>query len=225
MVISLQFTPRSNYALETDDALVLSQIGCLETLLTYDAEAGELKPKLATSWQQSTPTTWDFKLRESVKFQDGTDLTPGAVVDALRRLLKAEAPPRAFTPKVISAVDAVDPSTVRISTHKPSALVPFRLASANTGILAPAAYTDSGIKPVRQCTGPYTPVSEVPSQSISLERHANYWGNPAALSHVEARFIPEGATRATQLQTGESQMRSVSPPPSWPTCAATANSP
>lgn len=134
MVISLQFTPRSNYALETDDALVLSQIGCLETLLTYDAEAGELKPKLATSWQQSTPTTWDFKLRESVKFQDGTDLTPGAVVDALRRLLKAEAPPRAFTPKVISAVDAVDPSTVRISTHKPSALVPFRLASANTGI-------------------------------------------------------------------------------------------
>ncbi|MDA3625524.1 ABC transporter substrate-binding protein [Saccharopolyspora oryzae] len=206
LVINLQFTPKSHYALETDDALVLSQVGCLETLLTYDAGASELKPMLATSWQQSSPTSWDFKLRENVKFQDGTDLTAAAVADSLRRLLKAEAPPRAFTPKVIAGVDALDPSTVRITTGKPSALLPFRLASANTGILAPAAYTDSGIDPVRHCTGPYTPVSEAPSQSMTLERNANYWGPPAAVSHVEARFTPEGTTRATQLQTGESQI-------------------
>jgi peptide/nickel transport system substrate-binding protein len=102
LVISLQFTPRANFALETDDAFVLTQVGCLESLLTYDQDAGELKPMLATEWTQSTPTTWDFTLREGVRFQDGADLTADAAVAALNHVLTAETPPRAFTPKVVS---------------------------------------------------------------------------------------------------------------------------
>lgn len=101
LVISLQFTPRSNFALETDDALVLSQVGCLETLLTYDDKAAELKPMLATKWTQSTPTTWDFTLRAGVRFQDGVKLTADTVVTALNHVLTATTPPRAFTPKVV----------------------------------------------------------------------------------------------------------------------------
>jgi peptide/nickel transport system substrate-binding protein len=206
MVISLQFTPKSNYALETDDAFVLTQIGCLETLLTYDDKAGALKPMLATRWTQSTPTTWDFTLRDKVKFQDGTDLTADTVVQALKHALSAAAPPRAFKPSVVSAVEALDRSTVRITTPQPSALLPFRLASTNTGILAPAAYTPTGTKPIGHCTGPYKPVSEVAGQSISLDRNSAYWGGQVPLAHVEARYIAEGATRATQVQTGESQI-------------------
>lgn len=206
MVISLQFTPRSNYALETDDALVLTQIGCLETLLTYDVKSGALKPMLATRWTQSSPTTWDFTLRDNVKFQEGTDFTADAVVAALKHVLTVEAPPRAFRPSVVSAVAALDRSTVRVTTPKPSALLPFRLASANTGILAPAAYTASGVKPIGNCTGPYKPVSDVPGQSISLDRNTAYWGGQVPLARVEARYIAKGATRATQVQTGESQI-------------------
>ncbi|MBT2224708.1 ABC transporter substrate-binding protein [Nonomuraea sp. NEAU-A123] len=206
VVISLQFSPRSNYALETDDALLLSQIGCLETLLTYDNKAGALKPLLATKWTQSNPTTWDFTLRENVKFQDGTGLTADAVVQGLKHVLAVEAPPRAFNKTVVSSITALDGSTVRITTPKPSALLPFRLASANTGILAPAAYTSSGIKPIGHCTGPYKPVSEATGQSISMERNTTYWGGQVPLAKVEARFIAEGATRATQVQTGESQI-------------------
>jgi peptide/nickel transport system substrate-binding protein len=206
LAVSLQFTPRSNYALETDDALVLSQVGCLETLLTYDDKAGELKPMLATDWRQTDPTTWEFTLRDGVTFQDGTDLTADAVVDALRHVLYVEVPPRAFTPDVVSSVEAAGASTVRVETPEPSALLPYRLASANTGILAPAAYSGSGIDPIKHCTGPFTPVSQVAGRSISLDRNDAYWGEPSSLAHVEADFVPEGATRAAQVQAGESQI-------------------
>jgi peptide/nickel transport system substrate-binding protein len=216
LVISLQFTPRSNFALETDDAFVLTQVGCLETLLTYDDKAGELKPLLATEWTQTAPTTWDFTLRDGVTFQDGTDLTSVEVVEALTHVLTAATPPRAFTPKVVSGVEAVDAKTVRISTPEPSALLPFRLASTNTGILAPAAYKGDVIDPIKHCTGPYTPVSVVPSQSISLERNENYWDGRAPIATVEGRFIVEGASRATQVRTGESQVALGIPATSLP---------
>jgi peptide/nickel transport system substrate-binding protein len=216
LVVSLQFTPKANFALETDDAYVLSQVGCLETLVTYDDEAGELKPMLATKWEQVSPTTWDFTLRDGVKFQDGTDLEATSVVAALTHVLTATTPPRAFTPKVVSRVEAVDPRTVRISTPQPGVLLPFRLASVNTGILSPAAYSGGAIDPVKHCTGPYTPVSVVPSQSISLEPNGNYWGGKAPIAKVEGRFIVEGATRATQVRTGESQVALGIPATSLP---------
>lgn len=91
LVISLMFTPMAGYALETDDAFLLTQVGCLETLTRYDAEAGELEPMLATQWEQTEPTAWDFTLREGTTFQDGSPLDAEGVVGALRHVLDADA--------------------------------------------------------------------------------------------------------------------------------------
>ncbi|NUR94735.1 MAG: ABC transporter substrate-binding protein, partial [Kribbellaceae bacterium] len=206
LTIALQFTPKAGYALETDDAFVLTQVGCLETLLNYDFGSGKLQPLLATKWTQSSPTTWDFTLREGVKFQDGTPFDADSVAFALNKLLKATTPPRAFTPKVISGVQALNPSTVRITTSKPSALLPYRVASVNTGILAKAAYAGRGIDPVKHCTGPFTITAQKPQQSVSLVRNDGYWGTKATLAKAEAKFLPDGNARATQVQTGESQI-------------------
>ena len=206
LTIALQFTPKAGYALETDDAYVLSQAGCLETLLKYDFQAGELQPSLATKWKQSSPTAWDFTLRQGVKFQDGTPFDADSVVFALTKLLKSATPPRAFKPSQISGVQAVDASTVRITTPKPSALVPYRLASVNTGILSKAAYAGRGIDPVKHCTGPFTITAQTPQQSMTLQRNDAYWGPKAALAKAEAKFLPDGNARATQVRTGESQV-------------------
>jgi peptide/nickel transport system substrate-binding protein len=206
LTIALQFTPKAGYALETDDAFVLAQVGCLETLLTYDFESGKLQPLLAEKWTQTSPTTWDFTLREGVKFQDGTALDAAAVAFALNKLLKSATPPRAFTPKVVSGVQALDASTVRITTPTPSALLPYRVASVNTGILAKAAYAGRSTDVVKHCTGPFTITAQKPQQSISLERNDSYWGTKATLAKAEAKFLPDGNARATQVRTGESQI-------------------
>ena len=88
-------------------------------------------------------------------------------------------------------------------------LLPLRVASPNTGILAPKAYAGSQIDIMGTCTGPFTVVDEVPRQSLSLERNEDYWGGEVATATAEVRFVVDGATRVTQLQTGEAQIAAI----------------
>jgi peptide/nickel transport system substrate-binding protein len=210
LVYAEQFGPATAWAVETNDAHTLSRAGCLETLVKYDVD-GQLQPMLATEWTQVEPKTWEFALREGVTFQDGTPMDAEAVAGALTHVLEVETPARAFNADVISGVEAVDESTVRVSTPRPDPLVPLRVANPNAGILAPKAYEGKQIDILGTCTGPFTVTEEVPQQSISLEANENYWGGDVTLDSAEVRFIVDGATRATQLQTGEAQIAKTLP--------------
>jgi peptide/nickel transport system substrate-binding protein len=118
-----------------------------------------------------------------------------------------QTPARAFNADVISKVSATDESTVQIATPKPDPLLPLRVASPNTGILAPEAYEGKEINIEGTCTGPFTVTDEVPRQSLNLEADDNYyWVGEVNLDSAEVRFIVDGAARATQLQTGEAQI-------------------
>jgi peptide/nickel transport system substrate-binding protein len=205
LVYAEQFPPASAWAVETNDAHSLTRAGCLETLVEYTND-GELEPMLATEWSQVEDTAWDFTLREGVTFQDGTPMDADAVVGALTHVLKVPTPARAFNSDVIAGVEAVDETTVRITTPKPDALVPLRVANANAGILAPKAYEGRQIDIVGTCTGPFTVTEEVPAQSLSLEANEDYWGGDVTLDSAEVRFVSDGAARATQLQAGEAQI-------------------
>ena len=198
--------PVANWALESDAAYILSLSGCLETLTKYDHALGKVVPFLATEWEQVSPREWDFTIRDGVKFQDGTDLTAEAVAASLSSVLKSKVPARAFSPSVVTAVQAADAKTVRVTTPAQDPLVPFRLASVNTGILAPAAYRGATTDPFGHCTGPFVPVSEKPKQSLTLDRNESYWGGNVRLAGAEVRFITNGATRAAQVQTGEADI-------------------
>ena len=197
--------PNAAWAPESDDAHDLVRAGCLETLVKSGYE-GELEPMLATEWSQTAPTTWEFKLREGVEFQNGSPMDADAVVGALTHLLEVKTPARAINADVISGVKAVDETTVQITTPGNDPLVPLRVAAPNSGILAPEAYGGKAIDIQGTCTGPFTVTDEAPRQSLSLERNESYWGGKVAAESAEVRFIIDGATRATQLQTGEAQI-------------------
>ncbi|MGW1028531.1 ABC transporter substrate-binding protein [Streptomyces sp. NPDC002577] len=205
IVIDEPFAPAADWALETDDAFVLSKAGCLETLVKYQSD-GTLVPMLATSWTQVKPTLWRLKLRQGVTFQDGTPFDATAVVGALQHALKVKTPAAAFSPETVSGVEAVDSSTVEVTTVQPDVLLPQSLASPNTGILAPKAYAGSAIDPKGTCTGPFRMTKEIPQQAIDLERNDSYWGGRPKLAFAEVRFIADGGKRATQVRTGEAQI-------------------
>jgi len=205
LVYTEQFGPASAWAVETNDAHSLTRAGCLETLVEYGS-GGELEPMLATEWGQVEPTTWEFTLREGVTFQDGTPMDAEAVAGALTHVLTVPIPARAFNADVISGVVATDESTVQITTPSPDPLVPLRVANPNAGILAPKAYQGEQIDIIGTCTGPFTVTEEVPRESLTLEANGDYWGGDVTLDSAEVRFIVDGATRATQLQTGEAHI-------------------
>src|SRR2546427_183996 len=82
-----------------------------------------LQPGLATSWKNVNETTWEFTLRQGVKFHDGAPLTAEDVKATLERNLqpgKTVVQPGFAT---IESVQAVNPTTIRIVTKKPDPLL------------------------------------------------------------------------------------------------------
>jgi peptide/nickel transport system substrate-binding protein len=61
-------------------------------------------------------------------------------------------------------------------------------------------------------TGPYKFVQYTPRQNFIMERNEDYWGEQPYFDRVEARILPEDATRLAALLAGEVQMiNAVSP--------------
>lgn len=204
LVVAPQFAPRGGYAIETDDAFLLGKLGVVETLVEAGVDGGA-QPRLATSWTQTSATTWDFTLREGVTFQDGTPLDADAVVTALEHVTGVETPPRAIASSGLTA-EAVDAGTVRVTTAEPDPVLPLRLSSPATGILAPAAYRADPASAIGTGTGPFALTEVRDTSSATLVRHEGYWGERPALDGAEVRYLPDPAARVSALLAGDVQV-------------------
>ena len=113
--------------------------------LVVQTEALELEPGLAESWEQVDENTWLFNIRQGVTFHDGSALTASDVVYTLNRLRDpATAAPAAFLVGFISNLEAVDDSTVRLTTNAPFAPLLAHLSHTATSILSEAAVEAAG---------------------------------------------------------------------------------
>ena len=77
---------------------------------------GEVEPELALSWTPNADATeWTFKLREGVKFHDGTPFSAKDVKYSLERINdpKLESPVTSVL-GMIDHVEVVDPTTVKV---------------------------------------------------------------------------------------------------------------
>ena len=79
-----------------------------DTLVDVD-ETLQLKPGLAVSWEPVDDTTWDFKLREGVKFHDGSDFTAEDAKFSIERIPAVTGPmPMTLYTKYVESVEVVD---------------------------------------------------------------------------------------------------------------------
>lgn len=202
LTVAMAFGPGAGYAIDTDDAFVLSQLGVTESLVASGPD-GQARPALATAWQQEAdPRSWRFELRPGVRFQNGEPLTGEAVATALNRLAAVEAPPRAIR-DIGLHVTADGANAVRVTTTAPDPILPLRLSSANTGILAPSAYASTPPAVQGTGTGPMTITELNGTQSATLQRNDTYWGERPQLAGVTANFVPDPAARALALHAGD----------------------
>ena len=196
--------PRRGWTIETDDGFSMSYIGILETLVKVDYD-GNMVPSLAESWEQVDDTTWQFNLRKGVTFTNGEPFNADAVIKSLNYIINSPTPPRGITKDTFASIEAKDENTVLIKTAVKDTLVPNRLTSPVTGIMAPSAYkAESGpIDPFNTGTGPFILTEEVPDQSLTLVKNPNYWGGKVNLDKVTVLYVPDAQIRAGMLQTGE----------------------
>ncbi len=176
----------------------------LEGLLILDPQ-GVPRPALAESWTPSADgSTWTFRLKPNVKFHDGSDFTADDVKYTIDRILNPEtrSPQRGGLAQITS-VEAVDRSTVRITTRAAFAPILTNLA-INAYILPRAAHTrlgrDFARRPVG--TGPFKMVEWVPEERIILEANPDYHGGRPSLDRLFFRFVPEASVRLAELESG-----------------------
>ncbi|WP_433087265.1 ABC transporter substrate-binding protein [Dactylosporangium sp. CA-052675] len=182
---------------------LLIATNCYDTLVRAD-ENYQLTPALATEWE-STPDalTWTFKLRQGVKFHDGSPLTAQDVVYSFKRILDpalAAVGLAQIGPYLQpSGIAAVDQSTVKLTLTKPNAFIPVLVSAAGFSIVKDGTTdfkTGNG-------TGPFTLTGFDAAARTSLARFDGYWqdGKPY-LDAVQIVVIAEDATRLQAVTSG-----------------------
>ncbi|QKJ86535.1 glutathione transport system substrate-binding protein [Paramixta manurensis] len=163
---------------------------------------------LAESYQASPDgLIYTIKLRSGVKFQDGTDFNAEAVKVNLERASDPDNHLKRYNLfKQIATVEAVDPTTVKITLKEPFSAFINILAHPAAAMISPTALKkygkEIGFHPVG--TGPYQFVTWNQTDFVKVKKWDGYWkkGYPK-LDSITWRPVIDNNTRAAMLQTGE----------------------
>ena len=177
------------------DAWTLTRIGAGETLATVTPDM-KFAPQLADSWENVDPTTWKFHIRENVKFQNGTPMTPQKVKESIEYTVKQSA--RSAKAVKIESI-TVDGQNLIIKTTEPNGSLLSSLTEPAFVIMDTADLKDVATKPV--LTGPYKIKSFTKGETIELEAFADYWGGKPGLDSVTVKDIEDNNKRAMALQS------------------------
>jgi peptide/nickel transport system substrate-binding protein len=187
-----------------------------EKLYDVDKNA-QLVPQLATDLPQTSSDgkTVTIKLRQGVRFADGTDFNSEAVKTTLQRDLTNPQSARATELGPISAIDTPAPDTVVIHLETPFAPLPAALADRAGMIMSPQALKKLGDKfsdaPV--CVGPFKFAKRVPQNSIDVVKDPNYYdADKVHLDRISWHILTDASIRAANLRSGDVQVAdTVSP--------------
>ena len=182
-------------------------INMFETLTAMDADM-RVGPGLAASWKRIDDLTWEFKLRPTAKFSDGTKFTAEDVIWSLNRPATEVNSPAGYTlfTRAIIGKVAVDAETVRLSTAAPYPLMVTDLSAvfmvskqATEGVATEEFAAGKGV----MGTGPYKFVSYARDEKVQFVRNDGFDGKKAPWDRVTMRFIPNNAARLASLLAGD----------------------
>ena len=186
---------------ETPAVQVTDQI--FDTLTVVNVQTGEVEPLIAESWEQTSDTAYTFKIRQGIKFHDGSELTAEDVKFSLDRAINSAAV--SYIVDFIDAVTVTDPYTVEITTKEPYAPA-IRNLSVPFSAIVPKALVEAdeeGFKLHPVGSGPYRFVEWKQGDSVTLAANEDYWEGAPATPNLIMKVIPEAAQRTIALETGE----------------------
>ena len=176
----------------------------------------KLEPALATEWSQTEPTIWRFKLRQGVKFHDGSPFTADDVVFSYERVKTSQL---AATVATVKEVRKIDDHTIEIVTNGPDPILTDELT--NWFIMSKAwaekNHAEKMAEPTKNednfavrnanGTGPFMLKERQHEVRTVLVNNPNWWGKPEHnLTEVVFTRIANDSTRVAALLSGEIDM-------------------
>src|SRR5881628_1570473 len=191
-----------------------------DTLFSQD-EKGQIRPQMVDTWTVSPDRRkWNFTLRDGLKFHDGQAVTAEDCVVSLRRWSQRD-PLGQFFIAATERLQATDKKSFALELGKPFGLVLEALAkpSAVVPFILPAriaATPEEDMIKEAIGSGPYKFVKEEwqPGNQVVYVRNPDYvprneapsgaaGGKRVYVDRLVWRYIPDPATAAAALETGE----------------------
>lgn len=183
-----------------------------DPLAYYDTE-GNWIPMLAESWTKiGDGTRWQMKVREGIRFHDGTELTADDVVATLSAQLADPVLSLAYRPVFDPAepIRRIDEYTVEYVGVRPSARLPLAFTS-QLGMILPSEWlerslADPTLNQMPVGTGPFMVESRVPHETTVLVRNPDYWAADTIdvyLDRIEIHPITDSTVASERLLAGE----------------------
>jgi peptide/nickel transport system substrate-binding protein len=174
-----------------------------DTLLTRSPDGSKLEPSLATAMPtQVNPTTWQFQLRQGVKFSDGEPFDADSAVYSIKRIINPK-----FNSELLSSISTITDAkadgqyTLDVITKSPDPILPSRMYFI--AMMAPNA-SNPAQEPVG--TGPYKLQTWAHGDHITLVSNPDYWGTKPSISKVTFNYPQEPGTRLAQLLSGATDL-------------------
>jgi len=176
-------------------------------LVKRSGDMSETFEGLAIEWKLLDDFTWEFKLREGVKFHNGEIVNAHAVKYTIDRMLMPDTVRTLYSFGTLDHAEVIDDYTVRIITKVPD---PYLSATVFDLKILPPEYAEDvgedafGIAPIG--AGPYKLIEYSPNQRIVLEAFENYWGEKPTVDRLIFKPVPEQSTRLAELLSGTSDI-------------------
>ena len=183
-----------------------------ETLLKYDPLENKLEPVLATEYTKSEDgLTWTFKIRQGVKFHDGTELNAEAVKFSVDRT-KALGKGAAYIWDSVKEIKVIDEYTVEFDLQYTAPLDLIASSGYAAFIVSPTAVkanADDWLSSGNEAgTGPYKLQSAKMGEEVVLTSFDQYWKGWEGkhFDKVVIKKVPETASRRQMVEKGEADV-------------------
>jgi len=191
------------------------------TLLTFKgSDSATPVPLVASSYTASSDAkTFTFKLRNDIKFSDGTPLTSADVVFSFNRLINIKGNPSFLLAGI--TVSAPDASTVVLTSSAPNPAIPFIIPNPALGIVNSKVVMAHGgtdqpgadkadtaeafLNTTSEGSGPYLLKSFSTTTEVDLTANPNYFGSKPFYNTVVIRNI-QAPTQLIDIQRGTDEV-------------------
>ena len=166
---------------------------------------GQIEPRLATEYSSNDEgTVWTFKIREGVKFHDGSDLTADDVLATFKRHSDENSKSGAQGIMKGIADMKVEGGAVVLTLTTGNADLPYLLSDYHL-VIQPNGGVDDPSAAIG--TGTYKLTSAEPGVRYAFEKNPNDWDSTRGhYDGVEIIVINDATARTSALQSGQVHM-------------------